>query len=58
MLRQAIECWSLWYRKNHNYLLSRKISDYRATSIAEKLISTGALQSTRLTGSPLLRDQQ
>lgn len=49
---QRIKCW---YRKNRNYRLSRKISDYRAISLAERLVRTGALQSARLTGSPLAR---
>jgi hypothetical protein len=44
-----------WFRNNDGYARSRKISDYRAVSMAQKLICSGALQSTRLTGAPLAR---
>lgn len=56
MFKRGLGRLMCWYRKNNNYGRSRKISDYRATSTAEKLICSGALQSTRLTGAPLARN--
>ena len=43
-----------WRRKNRNYVRSRKQSDYRAVSMAEKLVASGSLQKSRTTGSPLM----
>ena len=44
-----------WYRKNKCFGRSRKLSDYRAVSRAEKLIYSGSLTSSNLTGTPLVR---
>lgn len=44
-----------WFRKNRAFGRPRKQSEYRATSMAMKLIRSGALQNSRLTGSPLVR---
>ena len=38
-----------------SYTHSRKLSDYRATSMAVKLALGGSLQRDNLTGSPLVR---
>lgn len=46
-------CWS---KKNGNYTRSRKISDYRATSLAQKLVCTGALQGSKFNGCPLVKE--
>jgi len=56
MFRRLMKRMARWYRNNQNYRLSRRISDFRACSTAERLICTGALQSTRLTGAPLAKD--
>ena len=55
MFKQGIKRLITWFRKNDGFSRSRKISDYRATSMAQKLICSGSLQSTRLTGAPLAR---
>ena len=54
-VNRGLKRFSTWYKKNNDYGRSRKISDYRAMSTAEKLILSGALQSDRLTGAPLSR---
>ena len=55
MFKRGFKRLVIWYRKNHNFVQSRKISDYRAVSMAQKLICSGSLQSDRLTGAPLAR---
>lgn len=54
-LFNSAERLKIWYRKNRGYRLSRKISDYRAISLAERLVRSGSLQGSRLTGAPMTR---
>lgn len=49
-------CLITWCRRLRAYGHARKQSDYRATSMAQKLVLSGALQNSRLTGSPLARE--
>lgn len=44
-----------WFRRVRTYGDRRKQSDYRAASMAQRLVLSGALQSPRLNGSPLAR---
>lgn len=44
-----------WFRRVRVFGDRRKQSDYRAASMAQKLVLSGALQSSRLTGSSLVR---
>jgi len=55
MLRTVTTWFKCWWRRNHNYRGPRRIAAYRATTTAEKLFNSGALQSGRLTGNPLAR---
>ena len=55
MLKRLIERYFLWYRGRNCWQRTRKYSDYRATTTAQKLICSGALQNQRLAGSPLAR---
>ncbi|MRR33182.1 hypothetical protein EG829_00585 [bacterium] len=44
-----------WVRRFRTFGYSRKQSDYRAASMAQWLVLSGALQAPRLNGSPLVR---
>ena len=54
-VKTGVKRFVTWYRKNRCFGRSRKISDYRAASMAERLICSGSLTSSNLTGSPLSR---
>jgi hypothetical protein len=54
-LINTVERLKCWRRKNSNYRLSRKQSDYRAVSMAEKLVASGTLQTDRLSGLSIKR---
>jgi hypothetical protein len=56
MFRRLMTRFNCWRRSNYNYRSARRISEYRATSTAEKLFNSGSLQSSKFTGNPLARD--
>jgi len=56
MLRRLLTRLVCWYRRDRNYSLARHRSGTRAVTMAESLIGTGVLQSSRMTGNPLVRE--
>jgi hypothetical protein len=58
MFRERAKRLIVLYRRGRDDRRLRRLTDERVCSTAERLICTGALQSDRLTGSPIERDDK
>ena len=56
MLRRLLTAFRCWYRRGNNYKVLRMESCSKAVTMAQRLINSGALQGSRMTGNPLVAD--